>query len=58
MMRGHVWCGVGMAGGMRGRGGACMAGGMCGRGVCMAGQTVTAAGSTYPTGMYSCIFNF
>ena len=44
---------------MRGRGcawqgGACVARGMCGRGACMAGEIVTAADGTHPTGMHSC----
>ena len=63
---GHAWQGayvVGacMAGGRACMAGVCMAGGMCGRwghaclGVCMAGDMVTAAASTHPTGMHSCI---
>ena len=44
---------------MHGRG-ACMVGGMRGggvhdRGVCMAGETATAADGTHRTGMYSCL---
>ena len=44
-------------------GGACMAGGACveravhGRGVCVAGETVTAADGTHPAGMHSCYNN-
>ena len=41
----HAW-----QGGMRGEGGACVA-----RGACLAGKTATAAGSTHPTGMHSCL---
>ena len=63
--RGHAWQGV-----MQGRvallAGACMAGGVHGRGhawwgtcmmgVCMAGETATAADGMHPTGMHSCMF--
>ena len=31
-------------------------GGMRGRGVCMAGEMVTAADGTHPTGMHSCYY--
>ena len=39
--------------------GVCMAGGMCcgghaWQGVCVAGETTTAADGTHPTGMHSC----
>ena len=34
--------------------GACVARGMCGRGACVAGEIVTAADGTHPTGMHSC----
>ena len=45
---GHVWQEVCMAGGCVWQGG--MHGGaMRGRGVCMAGETATAAGATHPT---------
>ena len=68
--RGHAWWGACMAkGGMHGRGHvwwgrawrqACVAGGMHGgghawqEGVCVAGETATAADGTHPTGMHSC----
>ena len=32
-----------------------MVGGMHGRGVCVTGETATAAGGTYSTGMHSCL---
>ena len=38
---GHVWQGS-------------MLGGLHGRGVCVAGETATAADGTHPTGMHSC----
>ena len=38
--------------------GTCMTGGMRGRGVCVAGETATAAGGTHPTGMHSCCGSF
>ena len=44
-MGGHAWQGVCRADG----GGASMVGG------CMAGESVTAAGGTHPTGMHSCL---
>ena len=37
-------------------GGMCGAGGMRGRGVYMAGEMVTAADGTHPTGMHSCYY--
>ena len=57
-MTGSAWQGgLCCRGGMCGRG-ACMAGGMYGghvsQGVCVAGETATAADSTYPTEMLSC----
>ena len=54
-------CRVCVAGGLHLRGyawwwEACVAGGMHGReGACMAGETATAADSTHPTGMHSCL---
>ena len=42
-------------------GAVCMAGGVCGMvggGGCMAGEMATAAGSTHPTGMHSCLHLF
>ena len=56
---GHVWQGghAWQEGGMHGRGvhgrGHAWQGGMCGRG-CVAGEMVTAAHGTHPTGMQSC----
>ena len=58
---GHAW-----QGGMHGEGGgawqracvargACVWGGMHGRGVCVAGETATAADGMHPTGMHSCL---
>ena len=56
-----------VAGGIHDRGcvtgrGECVAGGMHGtggghvwQGVCMAGETATAAGDTHPTGTHSCL---
>ena len=37
------------------QGGTCKAGGMHSRGVCVAGETPTAADGTHPTGMHSCL---
>ena len=60
----HQNGGVCMVEGVRGRGcmekGVYMAkgGDMCGRGVCMAGETATAADGTHPTGMHSCFYGF
>ena len=55
--RGHAWWGICMAGGVCG-GGIAWQGGMCGRGMCVAGETVTAAGGMHPTEMHSCYFSF
>ena len=63
--QGHAWQGLCMTGGVHVRE-ACMAGGAYGmgacirvhsRGACMAGEEVTAADSTHPTGMHSGCLN-
>ena len=47
---GHAW-----QGDVCRKGGCMHGGGMCSRGACVAVETVTAADSTYPTGMHSCL---
>ena len=51
---GHVWQGRGVHGG-----GHAWWGCVCDRGACLAGETATAAGGTYPNGMHNCeLWNF